>query len=359
MNNEKRIMERNYPLDFLKILGTIIIFCHHYQQVTEAKFSYVNFCFGKFNFGYVVELFFILSGYFICTYEDKIKAGLEFKPFFLKRVSRLLPVVAVSAIVFNFVNDFYKQVFYIDWYGLPVTLWNTLRTALGITEGWGLPESFVNYPTWYISVLLLCYCIFYLITYISKRCKVPTEYMYIVMMCLGMGALTYGISQTFLNYSTSRGYYSFFFGILLKKYIDKNGISKKLIGVSAVIAVVIPLLIVYCTEYVESNINYVVTFLLYPAIIILFHTKPVKKFFGWKGIGTLSAISYNVYIWHLLLLIVLLAANVKYELHIDYTNRMVMIVGLLVSWVVGTLSHYFIEKPINRYIDNNFFKKKE
>ncbi len=356
MNNEKRMVERNYALDFLKILGTIIIYCHHYQQVTEAKFEVVNFCFGKFNFGYVVELFFILSGYFICTYEDKIKAGLQFKPFFLKRVSRLLPVVAVSAIVFNFVNDFYKQVFYIDWYGLPVTLWNTLRTALGITEGWGLPESFVNYPTWYISVLLLCCCIFYFIAYVSKRCKIPTEYLYILMIFIGMGGYTYGINHTFMNYSTSRGYYSFFFGILLKKYIDKKGINKKLIGVSAAISIVIPMMIVYCTEYVTHSINYVVTFLLFPAIIILLHTDTAKKIFRWKGIGTLSAISYNVYVWHLLLLIVMLAANIKYELYIDYTNRSVMLIGLVVSWIVGTISHYFIEKPINRYIDKNLLK---
>lgn len=58
--------QRDYTLDFIKICATIIIIFHHYQQVTGAFFeNKINFWNGKFYFGYVVELFFILSG-FLC-----------------------------------------------------------------------------------------------------------------------------------------------------------------------------------------------------------------------------------------------------------------------------------------------------
>lgn len=357
MNNEKKVVERNYALDFLKVIGTMLIFFHHYQQVTGAYFSEVNFYCGRFDFAYIVELFFLLSGYFMYSYEDKIKEGLDFKTFFGKRASRLLPIVAVSAVAFNLVNRFYRKAYGINWLAMPMTLWGTITTSLGITEGWGLQESYVNYPTWYISALLLTYCVFYFIVYIAKRCKIPTEYMYIVMICIGMGGLTYSMDQTFLTFGTSRAYYSFFYGILLKKYIDNKGISKKMIWISSIIAIIMPIMIANDTAYMTDGINYMMTYFFYPAIIILLHTDVAKKIFKWKFIGKLSEISYNVYVWHLLILIVLISANRLWELNIQYNNVFVMIASLIVSFIVGTLSHYFIEKPINRYIDKNYFKK--
>lgn len=357
MNNKVEMTGRNYALDFLKIIATIIIFCHHYQQVTMAQFNGINFHYGNFNFGYIVELFFILSGYFICVYEDRIRNGLNFKVFIGKRASRLLPVVAVSAFAFIFVNRFYKQEFWADWYGVPVTLWSTLRTALGITEGWGLPESFVNYPMWYISVLLLCYCVYFFIVYVAKRCNIPITYMCVFMICLGIWGFVNGANSIFLNCCTSRGYYSFFFGILLKKFIEKNGVSNFWIKLSALVVIVIPFMIVNCPDYVELGMNFVATFVLYPAIILLLHTKTAQNLFCWKGFSAISEISFDVYVWHLLFLIVMLAANVKWEMHLDYGNPITMFIGLGISWVIGVISHYGIEKPINRYIDKNFFHK--
>ena len=39
--------ERNYSLDFLKIIATILIVFHHYQQILNVEFRGVNF-FGLF-----------------------------------------------------------------------------------------------------------------------------------------------------------------------------------------------------------------------------------------------------------------------------------------------------------------------
>lgn len=354
---QKRIArERNYALDFLKVLGCITIYFHHYQQVTAVKFDEINFCFGRFNFGYVVELFFILSGYFMYTYEEKIRNGVDFKSFFSRRACRLLPVVAIVAFAFTYINSLYHRAFDMDWYDKPLTLWSTLRAALGISEGWGLPDSFVNYPTWYISVLLLCYCIFYGIVYFAKKLQVPTEYIYVLMIIIGMGGFTYGTNQTFLKYTTSRGYYSFFYGILLKKFLDEKGISKKLIRISLAIAIIFPLMIVWNTEYVTDGINYIVTFFFYPAIIILLHTDIAKKMFRSKIFGILGEISFDVYIWHLPLIIAFLSLNYLEGWNVNYMNRSAMIIGLVICFIAGTLSHYLIEKPINRYIQSKFLK---
>ena len=54
--------KRDYSLDLLRIFATTIIIFHHYQQGSGAVYKYINFWGGGFYFGYLVELFFILSG---------------------------------------------------------------------------------------------------------------------------------------------------------------------------------------------------------------------------------------------------------------------------------------------------------
>lgn len=51
--------ERRYSLDALRIIATILIIFHHYQQVIGGYFEgHINFWNGRFYFGYIVEFFF-------------------------------------------------------------------------------------------------------------------------------------------------------------------------------------------------------------------------------------------------------------------------------------------------------------
>ena len=82
--------ERIYSLDVLKILGTVIVVFHHYQQYMEVKFpNGVNYFFGQFFFGYVVELFFLLSGFFAWHYVKKSRMAFLFDNFLEKHGSVL------------------------------------------------------------------------------------------------------------------------------------------------------------------------------------------------------------------------------------------------------------------------------
>ena len=163
--NTPATSERSYPLDFLKILATIIIVFHHFQQTTGITYEgTVNFYYGKFYFGYVVELFFVLSGFFMLRYIKKIQNGLSFQEFYLKRAFRLLPLVACSAIVYEVLLEVYHFLYRTSWFDVEVTLFGVLTTSLGIQSGWAFSNPSVNNPVWYISVLLLCYAVFYLLT---------------------------------------------------------------------------------------------------------------------------------------------------------------------------------------------------
>ena len=61
--------KREGSLDLLKFLATCCIVMHHFQQITGAFFEgHLNFYSGNFYWGYLVELFFLVSGYFAYIY---------------------------------------------------------------------------------------------------------------------------------------------------------------------------------------------------------------------------------------------------------------------------------------------------
>jgi len=99
-----------------KKVATVLIAFHHYQQVTGAYFDgMINFCGGKFYFGYVVELFFIISGFFMYHCIWKIQGDYSFFQF-MKR--RALPLVAISAVVYEILLLMYQHIFQQSWFGI-------------------------------------------------------------------------------------------------------------------------------------------------------------------------------------------------------------------------------------------------
>lgn len=220
--------ERKYSLDVLRIIATILIIFHHYGQVTGLYLEgHINYWNGRFYFGYVVEFFFLLSGYFMYRYIGKITNGLTFKKFFLPRALRLLPLVFISGVTYEVLLGIYQKVCGGDWFGVSITVWGVIINALGVQDGWAFANPMVNNPTWYISVLLLCYIVFYLLTYLGKRWQIPHTYLFVFMVLLGCGAQTYGLNLPFLNGSSCRGYYAFFFGVLLAEWLEKLNAAKK------------------------------------------------------------------------------------------------------------------------------------
>lgn len=128
---ETKIDKRNYSLDVIKIIATILIVFHHYQQVTGTKFQLMNFYDGNFQFGFIVELFFIISGYLTFKYIKKIENGELFKDFYLKKAKRLLPLVAISVVVSAILQIVYK-ILYSQWYFVDISLFGIISNSLGI-----------------------------------------------------------------------------------------------------------------------------------------------------------------------------------------------------------------------------------
>ncbi|MBQ8600314.1 MAG: acyltransferase [Clostridia bacterium] len=358
--NEKNT--RSYPLDFLKLLATIAIVFHHFQQINEVFYpNHINFFGDWFYWGYLVEFFFILSGYFMHKYITKIQEEMSLSLWFAKRAKRLLPLVAVSALVFEVLSLVYYIIFDKHWWGIRLTLWGTVLTSLGIQEGWVFVNPAVNSPTWYISVLMLCYIIFYLLTRLAKKINCSPLYLYIGMVLLGCAIKTYDIALPFLTGQAARGYYSFFFGLLLAHFIQCCGIPKRIAAVSTAIVAALTALFVFFPSAAEGELAYLLTFMMFPAIIILFETTFVKRIFSHSFWGVCGAVSFNIYIWHVPLFPLLAICLKLLNISIEISRIRYMYIFALIAIAVGIISHYFIEKPLNKFIYKqiDFFKSRE
>lgn len=353
--------ERQFSLDILKVMATIFIVFHHYQQITGTHLERFNFYGGWIYFGNFVEFFFILSGYFMYHYVEKIgnsSKDMNFKDFIFQRISRLLPYSAISVIVFEILAYMYFQLYGDIYFYHTPSIWGTIIAILGIQAGWVFKNPLVNNPTWYISVLILCYIIFYILTYIAKKKDINPCYLYIIMIFVGIGIHTYNIELPFLNYQSARGYFSFFYGLIFARYLETHRLGKKTyIGCSVIIVALIYFL---SQEHilVSQDVEYLMTFLFFPALIILFLSNPVKKMCRYGWIGTLSKISFHVYIWHMPAHLFLCVIFKLFGWNIGFQSGVRMILFTLGCFAIGAFSYYFIEKPITQWLRLNGFQER-
>ena len=344
---------RNNSLDFLKIIATILIVFHHYQQALNVEFTQINFFGGKFYFGYLVELFFLISGFLMFNYIEKIKQGLNFESFFINRVKRFLPLVAIAAILYECLIYFYFRIFGEKFLEQGLNFFGTIISILGIQAGWSFENPMINNPMWYISVLILCYILFYISTKISILKKINCVYLYVILVFLGLSIQKNNTNLAFLNYYTARGYYSFFFGVLFSIYFNNYKIRKFVKILSIFLVIFITYLIVAHYSIVEKNINYTLTFIYYPALIIIFNIDIIKKIYSSKLITKLAETSFNVYVWHVEAILIFIIIKKVSNLNINFVSYKTMLIFTIILYIFGTISYYLIEKPLEKLI----FKK--
>ena len=200
---------RYHNLDALKFFAIIIICFHHYQQSTGVKFNEINFYFGRFYFGYLVELFFILSG-FVIGLGSKNNPSISFKSFLGKRIIRLYPMCILSTLLV-LVISIMRKVFLHD--KINFGLWYWFCAFLNLRVKVILP----NNPLWYISVLILCYIIYYCILFFSKKYNINENYFFLLVILLGIIIKNKNIQLSLFDSQCARGYICFFGGGLYSR----------------------------------------------------------------------------------------------------------------------------------------------
>ena len=344
-------IQRDGALDFLKVVATAIIILHHYTQVVYV--SGKGFFFGgAFYWGRMVELFFIISGYLMYKYEDIIRGGGAFLSFYVKRALRLLPMVALAAIVYEIEILLYKYVTGTLYHKQVLKLSGMLFDMLGIQDGWASHNPMVNNPTWYVSVLLLCYIWFYVMNQLSAKWNINICWLYLFMIFIGIGILSYNIRLPFLNTSAARGYYAFFTGALLSHFTASDiSKSKRTTIVAAALVVFTAFIVIWYGKTGRKWDDYYwLTFVTFPALIIIARTGFCQMLFRSSIYRVLAAGAFNAYIWHACIYIVWKIMLLKVPYLAAIAEWKMMLINLAATLLFGLISHYMIENPFNKWI---------
>ena len=351
---------RNRAFDMVKVIATIFILFHHYEQVAlmvtgqNVQGLPINFFGGTFYWGYIVELFFLLSGFFMMPYIQKVQKGLSFYRFYTQRAARLLPLVAVSSVCCAIFLLLYDKAYRGSFWTEDPSFFGILIQSMGVQAGWAFKNPYLNNPTWYCSVLMLCYLIFYGIVYWARRLQISPCYGFIFMVFLGCSVQTFLERQgnqlgiPFLDEDASRGYCAFFAGVLLAILFPR---LKKWRGT---FWMGLAFLILFATAYYKKNgalqyMPFLLTFLLYPAILLLVQKEPFTCISQIRVWEFLSKISYGVFIWHFPLYILMYSVVKIWGIDpIVVVNWPTMIFCVLVLQLIGWFSYRFLECPLNR-----------
>ena len=353
-----RSQNRNGTLDFIKTVAAVCIAMHHYQQVTGVSFENgINFYGGYISWGYLVELFFIISGLLTYKYVAAISdRKISFVQWYKKKAIRLLPMTAISAAVYTLACNYYQKLrtvsrFYI--FDKRITFKDFLVTALGLQDGYGFDVSRPNSPLWYISVFITCSVIFYLITRFATVLKIKPEVLYMAMVLVGVWVYSTQMNTFLATYNTSRGYYSFFTGVLMASAENAIKNNRKLMVLSCAVIAVFAVMLATKPPFLVPIANYILTFVLYPVIIVVAYNGKVAQLFAGRIWGELGAISFSIYIWHIPMLLISFIMCDMQIIELNFASVKTVAVYMIAVALVGVISWYGIEKPLNKLLFKN------
>lgn len=347
MINPTKQENRDYALDLIKIICCGIILLHHYQQDLNVYFNHFNFYCGEIKAWLGVEMFFFISGLLSAKYVDKIQNGARLWDTFLHKYKRLIPVTAISTFACFFFELLSHQ---LNTPELIVKHFiNTLSVSFGINAVL-TSEVSVNNPLWYVSILLFCFLVLLIISSVFKA-KSHKDMNTIFLILVISGCVleyclwgSFGKELPILNRCVGRGLTSFFYGVLFSR--EQKTFAK--IPSIALIVLLIGSEIILHKTIVIPEIFF--TIIICPLIVLLCQRITPRLKLPGNIIINLSSISFSVYCWHCLVLMIMSTLN------FNYGNRMMMLLYLIIMVVIGSLSYYGIERRFNLPKTDRSFK---
>ena len=335
--------KRDYVLDLLRFLCAVLMVLTHYEGIFNLSFSGIRFNGGRFYFGLVNEMFFMLSGYLSFRSVAKMQNGLNFDRYFSAKVLRLLPIAALSTMLYALMHR-------VTWPADEFSLWQVIVTCAGANAGGPFNEMFINSHLWYTSVLLICCALFFIAVRLSQRMKTDWRYACFFMVVLGLSAYTRFENVPFLRHAACRGYMAFFTGVLLASALAKHRPGKAAGWISLSVIAALTALIVFRFEIMEYGLNYMMIFLYYPAVIVLAEAPLTQRLLNRKVFGVLGQISYGIYVWHLEFNVFAQIFDDALDLGVRFDSRWTEFVMVLLNIGIGFASYYLLERPLNRFI---------
>lgn len=214
----------------------------------------------------------------------------------------------------------------------------------------------INNPLWYLSVLLVLYCIHYIEMYISKKYKVNINYLYLSTLIIYIVVSVLRIDIPILNLQLARGVIPFYIGCLLVTINDKLK-NKRVDIYSFICLLIIGIIYIVDDSIIILDLQNYLRLIIYPLFILFcLNSWIVNKITDHKIIGELGKISFEVYIWHAPIFFVMMIINNYFNIF-PLQERWFMLLTALIIVLWSALMYYFVEKPITNKLLDIYYAK--
>ena len=346
-----------YPtINLYRFLAAIMVALFFHYSIVTGDSPFAGSVVGDFlnhNGGYVVELFFIISGFVAAgAYLTRIEDGsLTFDKFLISRIKRMYPTLIISVVAIMLM----MWIGYAIWSeplikDSAVSPFAFILNMLGLNGGLIVEASLVsvNGPSWYISVLMVCYILFYATTLLRRKSVAASYIVYGIIIMIGLFVYLNPINLPFLSVSCARGYIYFFIGVLWAK-VQKRLTSRKSRLIVCILSIVMILMYVfaYCYDLLYQESLEIGLCIIFPLVLIGINLEWLNKMCDNKVVYFLGNISFGVFMWNIPVLICVRLIGRIFGAEIDYSNILIFLIIAIINIVAGALSYEFIEKKLN------------
>ena len=355
------VPEKRYysEFDLLRILISVSIsFIYHYGIVYK-EYPLRDLCvldaLYEFAF-YGVELFFMISGFVMYMgYYDVVREGrISFGPFMINRIKRIYPLMILTVLAAAVGELCWDQPVVAKPGSSRTTLKAVILNLFGVQSGWvgDHVDYSVNGPTWFISILMICYIFFFLILKGCSKNKMSENIIFALMIFLGIFLYDNAPGWPLLYGACGRGYVCFFSGILIAKL--ERDISFKNKKFTCFAVGVLGIIIFALTRSLGGVWNHALmrgvffNICLLLAIINcdLFGKITNNGFFKYAG-----EISFGIFLWNIPVLVWVKRFDEAFGKIIPFESFLTLLTISIITILIAAFFNKVIEKDLTKKID--------
>ena len=349
MNNE-----RYHNIEFLRFTFAIIIVYFHILHANIIKYIGNNYDYKILaklsdNAGWIVECFFIISGYFL--YKNIINSNsIDIAKFIWKKITRLWPVLIFSIIIGVI---FFKQNIY------PAIFNALFLQCIGLS----LDYKGIN---WYISPLFWALILYYAIfkNFDNKKAYVFVGgicyFGYLININYCHGGFGRGVIYNILDLSFLRALAGIGLGILIGKLLTEfiftmnekiKYILFSIIEISSIIFLIRYFL--FGLKYKNAFIVIIVFSLLFVSFIRQYGI--LSQVLNLSIFSQLGKYAYSIYVMQQISFWIL--QKTLWKTQIIENTSICILLSLIFSIILGIITYHLIEKPSYKYLMNRILIK--
>lgn len=306
------------------------------------------------------NVFLIMSGYFMYhKYRHRIRNGLDFKTYLVPKIKKIYPLmIFFHAYLFTVENIGKLQLgFYPLHAGGGETRYSLkalIVSTLGIQSGlFAESDSLsVNGPSWFVTTLLICYILFFLIVKFCKNKKQEWSF-YLVLGIIGVVFTFHPVHIPLLYECSARGLFFFFAGVIMHIAMDIMGTKGRSKGIS--MAVFLLILMAIVTLIINYN-DFTVwqTYLTWPcAVYLIMNCNTLQKILSFPPFVWVGNRSMSIFLGNLPILTTVSWLNLLFGWNLDYGSWTVWFMILILTLTIGEITYYFFETQISNLLQKN------